>query len=198
MYLKPGERASSECRGRPSTAVSLPRRPQPHRLCDARSPSRNAAWLHTGKPVPEEVSVVPAGTRQSGPTARKARDATTARAPGRRVPRSGTAHRGRLGPAVRAHQPGRAHQGEGRRHRRGVQPGQRGPAGRRLDRAGHRRHRDLERGGQQPAIPDHPWRPRRVCTRPAPGQASCRPRSTTTHWRRGSPGATWSRGASWH
>ena len=34
-------------------------------------------------------------------------------------------------------------------------------------------------------------------TRPAPGPPRCRPRCTTTRWRPGSPGATWSRRASW-
>ena len=40
-------------------------------------------------------------------------------------------------------------------------------------------------------------RPAQACTRPAPGPPRCRPRYTTTRWRPGSPGATWSRPASW-
>jgi hypothetical protein len=65
-------------------AVAYPRkRPQWHRLRDARSHSRAAAWPQAGPPVPEEEIIVTAGTPHAGPAARQARAAATAQAPRR-------------------------------------------------------------------------------------------------------------------
>ncbi len=54
-------------------------------------------------------------------------------------------------------------------------------------------------GARWPAAcdPRPPQRPGQACTRPAPGPPRCRLRCMTTRWRPGSPGATWSRAASW-
>src|SRR5215470_17092282 len=67
---------------RPPPRRSLSRkRPQSHRLRDARSRSRAAAWPQAGQPAPEEEIIVTAGTPHAGSAARQARAATTTQAP---------------------------------------------------------------------------------------------------------------------
>src|SRR5215470_10416561 len=67
---------------RPPPRRSLSRKwPQSHRLRDARSRSRAAAWPWAGQPAPEEEIIMTTGTPHAGLAARQARAATTAQAP---------------------------------------------------------------------------------------------------------------------
>src|SRR5215472_17108364 len=73
-------RCAPACRATPRRRPSRTR-PQSHRLRDARSRSRAAAWPQAGQPAPEEEIIVTTGTPHAGPAARQARAATTAPAP---------------------------------------------------------------------------------------------------------------------
>jgi hypothetical protein len=76
----PGQqpRCAPACRATPRRRPSRKRR-QSHRLRDARSRSRAAAWPQAGQPAPEEEIVVTAGTPHARPAARQAHDANNHR-----------------------------------------------------------------------------------------------------------------------
>src|SRR5215471_17567619 len=68
-------RCAPACRATPRRRPAR-KRPQSHRLRDARSRSRAAAWPQAGQPAPEEEITVTTETPHAGPAARQPRPAT--------------------------------------------------------------------------------------------------------------------------